>query len=696
MARFRYKAVAPTGEVVEGELEALARGAAIERLRELRHLPVRVEELPAREARPMRLVPEEERIEPVLGAPPMAPAVLETAEAQPAEAQPAEAQPAEVQPAEAAPSEPEPIEPTLAGPQPGDAPPFAAVARADPPLIERITLDQAVESLRAEFAAAPTAGIQTEPPFEQTPANSDDPLVLDDEVPPEAEPLPIAEPAALPESVAASQSEAAAEPASPSLPVMRWDVGGPPASASELQPESPASAPSSVLHPAESPAQPPAGAGWLEWQEAAAAIAATETRQAAPPPVDTTIGATAEIAPASAPADAAAAPFQPVDQPAAGAPLEQETVLVAPESTEPRVESEAAAPRESKRSKQALPPRLVPVFTRELQVLLSAGLPMDRALRILVESTADDRVAAAADALLARVRGGALLSEAMDATPDRFDEFLRTAVRAGEAGGSLSEVLDQVASYQERGQRLVRSVRTALIYPSILAFAAAFSVVLLLTLVVPQFETLFRQSAQVPPLPTRLVIAASSFLRDWGWSVPAAALVLWIAGRWRYADARRRARLHRRVLGLPVIGAVISGVSVERLSRSLATLLSNGVALPDALGLVANTVPNSAVAAAAAVAVDRVKQGERLADALEEGGVLPPLAVQLIRVGEESGRLVDMLARLAEIYAGEVDVAVRRLTAVIEPALILVIGAVVGGIVLSLLAAIAGLNALAL
>jgi len=213
---------------------------------------------------------------------------------------------------------------------------------------------------------------------------------------------------------------------------------------------------------------------------------------------------------------------------------------------------------------------------------------------------------------------------------------------------------------------------------------------------VPQFETLFRQSAQVPPLATRAVIAVSAYLRDWGWIVPAAVLVLWLALRWRYADARRGARLHKRALRLPVIGRVISGVSVERLARSLATLLANGVALPEALGLVANTVPNRAIGAVAAAAVDRVKQGDRLADALDEGNVLPPLAVQLIRVGEESGRLVDMLARLADIYAGEVDVSVRRLTAVIEPVLILVIGVVVGGIVLSLLAAIAGLNALAL
>jgi general secretion pathway protein F len=257
-------------------------------------------------------------------------------------------------------------------------------------------------------------------------------------------------------------------------------------------------------------------------------------------------------------------------------------------------------------------------------------------------------------------------------------------------------VLDQVATYQERGQRLARSVRTALIYPSILAFAAALSVILLLTVVVPQFESLFRQSAQAPPLATRLVIGASVFLRDYGWIVPATVAFLWIALRWRYADARRGLFLHRRVLRLPVIGNVVSGVSVERFARALGTLLANGVGLPDALGLVANAVPNRAIGAVIASAVDRVKQGERLGDTLEEGGAMPLLAVQLVRVGEESGRLVEMLGRLADIYAQEVDTAVRRLTSMIEPILILVIGVVVGGIVLSLLSAIAGLNALAL
>jgi general secretion pathway protein F len=623
MARFRYKAVAPTGEVVEGEMEAPARMAAIERLRELRHLPVRVEEVPAGEPHGLRALPHE-RIEPVLDAPVAAPPPL-------------------------APSE---------------------RGRVEPPPIERLTLDHAVEALEAEFAAVPAAGARTDPALGvHAPAPPDDPLVLEAEVAADAAASPLAPPepdTAADAAMPPPADRAAADGDADSGPALRWEAG-PAADAA-------------------SPAEPPADAGWLEWQEAAAAIAADDRR--------------GEDSPSRMAAEPASAGGAAPSLPAADAPVRTQAL---PESPAPEIAAAslapvapAAAPGKAARGRKALPARLLPVFTRELQVLLAAGLPVDRALRIIVEATANDHVAAAADALLARVRGGALLSEAMDAMPERFDEFLRTAVRAGEAGGALAQVLDQVASYQERGQRVLRSVRTALIYPAVLAFAAALSVVLLLTLVVPQFDLLLRQSAQVPPLATRLVIAASAFLRDWGWIAPAAALVLWLALRWRYADARRGVGLDRRALALPVIGPIVAGVAVERLARSLATLLGNGVSLPEALGLAANVVPNRAVGALAATAVERVKQGERLGDALEEGGVLPPLAVQLVRVGEESGRLVEMLARLADIYAGDVDVAVRRLTAVIEPALILLIGVVVGGIVLSLLAAIAGLNALAL
>jgi general secretion pathway protein F len=439
------------------------------------------------------------------------------------------------------------------------------------------------------------------------------------------------------------------------------------------------------------PAEPAPAAPFhpVRWQPPADAVVETPHAEIAPPPAPAPRTAVAE--PLGEARYRGAEPT-PVNQAEEAFPAEPPPV---PVEVAP-VEYAMGAPRGKKgKRRAAMPAKLQPVFTRELQVLLSAGLPVDQSLKIIVESTADDRVAAAADALLTRVRAGAVLSEAMDTMPEQFDEFLRTAVRAGEAGGALGDVLDQVAAYQERGARLMRAVRTALIYPAILAFAAALSVILLLSLVVPQFELLFQQAGQTPPLVTRVVIAASSLLRQYGWIVPAAGFAGWLALRLRFGRGARRAGLDRRLLRLPLVGALIAGVSVERFARSTATLLANGVALPDALGLVAETLPNRAIGAAVGAAVERVKQGERLADAVEDARVLPLLAVQLIRVGEEGGRLTEMLARLSAIYAADVDVAVRRLIAIVEPALILAIGVVVGGIILSLLAAVTGVNALA-
>lgn len=735
MARFRFKAVAPSSEVVEGELEANDRQAAIGRLRELNHLPVRVEEM--REG-PLRRRVEPERIEPRL----VGPLGVEPLGGEPPR-----------------PSEPERPEPQLAPPPP--EPPPAEPRRQEPPQPRspivrlREVLRGVVTPVRQEPIVAPPSAPETSaaPVLEEVPPPAPE---LPEPEPPEPEPSepepavavePVApeepsdewQPEPAPVEDAAMQPPAEVLPAGPdavlaevepSVPlrlhvVAREDDAGAPADQGEAArveplpmrwdttpPESTVSEPPvaepTVAEPAPSDVEPESSADrWLRevGQPAEPGLdrAADDPTYPPEPPIGASVEAAAEpreeriepvaegmgraVVPAAAVLSAVALrDLAPAREP------EPEPVVRATASPEPRSKKKPKA----KRARRALPPRLLPVFTRELQVLLSAGLPMDQALRIIVESTADDRVAAAADQLLARVRAGALLSEAMEALPEQFDDFLRMAVRAGEAGGSLAEVLGQVAQYQERGQALERSVKTAMIYPTILAFAAALSVTLLLTLVVPQFEALLRQSAQAPPLATRLVIGASIYLRAYGWIVPALGLVLWLLVRWRLAGVRGRARMHQRLMRLPLVGKVIAGVSVERLARALGTLLANGVALPEALPLVASAIPNRAIGAIVAAAAERVKQGERLADALEEGRVLPSLAVQLIRVGEEGGRLSEMLARVAEIYAGDVDVAVRRVTAVVEPVLILAIGIIVGGIVLSLLAAITGLNTLAL
>ena len=337
----------------------------------------------------------------------------------------------------------------------------------------------------------------------------------------------------------------------------------------------------------------------------------------------------------------------------------------------------------------------VAVFTREMHTLLEAGLPADRALQLIAEISTNPALAAAVTRLRARVRGGAALSEAMAEEGEVFGPFYRAMVRAGEAGGALDVTMESLAGYLERTGRLAASVRSALIYPAILVAAAGVSVLILMTLVVPQFELLFRETAGEIPWITGLVLAVSRLVRGYGWILVLAGLAAWLGLRWRWRRPAARAGRDRAVLRLPVVGHLLARIEVERLARSLATLLANGVALPAALELAGAAANNRVIADAVAVAVERVKQGERLAGVLEAAGGFPPLAVQFIRVGEESGRLESMLLKLADAYAQEVEVTLKRLVALLEPALILLIGVFVAGIVLSLFAAIFGINALA-
>lgn len=338
----------------------------------------------------------------------------------------------------------------------------------------------------------------------------------------------------------------------------------------------------------------------------------------------------------------------------------------------------------------------VAVFTREMHTLLEAGLPADRALQLIAEISTNPALAAVVTRLRARVRGGAALSEAMAEEGEVFGPFYRAMVRAGEAGGALDVTMDSLAGYLERTGRLATSVRSALIYPAILIAAAVVSVLILMTLVVPQFELLFRETAGEIPWITGLVLGASRLVRGYGWILVLAGLAAWLGLRWRWRRPAARAGRDRAVLRLPVVGHLLARIEVERLARSLATLLANGVALPGALELAGAAASNRVIADAVAAAAERVKQGERLADVLEAAGGFPPLAVQFIRVGEESGRLESMLLKLADAYAQEVEVTLQRLLALLEPALILFIGVFVAGIVLSLFAAIFGINALAL
>lgn len=336
------------------------------------------------------------------------------------------------------------------------------------------------------------------------------------------------------------------------------------------------------------------------------------------------------------------------------------------------------------------------LFLRALETLIAAGLNADRALAVAADSGAPPALAQAATAMRAALRGGTALSDAMAAHHGLFDGFDRALVRAGEAGSALAPALGRLVTARERREKLAASVASALIYPAVLLAAAGLSLIVLLSVVVPQFEALFRESAATLPLLTRIVVGAASMLRDWGWIGTLALIGGWIAlrSRWR-APAARRAR-DRMLLRLPLAAPLLRSLGAERLCRSLAALLDSGVALPEALGLAADTAGNAVLAERTNRAAAAVRAGERLADAIARRPVLPPVALALLRVGEESGALPAMLRQAADSLASDAETRLRRLVALIEPALIVAIGLVVAVIVLSLLSAIVGVHALVL
>ncbi len=333
-------------------------------------------------------------------------------------------------------------------------------------------------------------------------------------------------------------------------------------------------------------------------------------------------------------------------------------------------------------------------ITRELATLLRAGLPLDRALELLIELAPVPPVATMLQQIRDDVRGGKALSQALDARRDVFSRFYVNIVRAGEAGGALGHVLTRLADTMERNKELRESVKSALIYPVILIGVAVLSVMVLLVWVVPQFQQTFQQAGKALPLPTEIVVVVGTFLRRWWWAVAAGAVLFALWWRRHIAIARVRSRWDARVLRWPLVGDLVTKVEVARFSRTLATLLGNGVTLLAGLSIVKETLGNSVLAAALDGVVARLREGKGFARPLSDTGLYPRLATRMIQVGEESGRLEEMLNRVADVYDREVAMAVKRFLAVLEPALILGLAVMIGGIVFSILLGVMGMSEL--
>jgi len=333
-------------------------------------------------------------------------------------------------------------------------------------------------------------------------------------------------------------------------------------------------------------------------------------------------------------------------------------------------------------------------ITRELATLLRAGLPLDRALELLITLAPSQPAAVMLQGIRDEVRGGKSLSQALDARREIFSRFYVNIVRAGEAGGALGTVLQRLADTMERTKELRDSVRSALIYPTILIFVAVASVMVLLIYVVPQFQSTFAQAGKALPIPTQIVIVVGTFLRNWWWVlIPVVGLIALAFRRRGRIPSVRRAR-DARMLRMPLVGDLIAKVEVARFARTLATLLANGVTLLGALSIVRDTMGNVVLAGALDGVTAKLREGKGFGRPLAETDLFPRLATQMILVGEESGRLEEMLGRVADVYDREVATAIKRFLAVLEPVLILGLAVMVGGIVFSILLGVMGMSEL--
>jgi general secretion pathway protein F len=337
----------------------------------------------------------------------------------------------------------------------------------------------------------------------------------------------------------------------------------------------------------------------------------------------------------------------------------------------------------------------VQAMTTELAIMMRAGLSLDNALKVLVEMSHKLQMQAMLQSVLESVKAGMPLSQALGKHHDLFGDFYINMVRSGEVSGQMSAVLDRLVEHMERQRALRESVISATIYPAILLGVAVLSLVAMLGFVVPQFEKLFTDMGDALPMPTRLVMGMGHAFKQYGLVIAVLAvggglLVL----RWLRSPAGRQ-WWQSRLLRLPLIGALARKYQLTLFARSLGTLLGNGVPMLTALHIATDTVSNAVLHQGLAKVAPIVKEGGRVVQAISVTGIFEPLAINLIRVGEETGRIGPMMLELSNILNREVETGIKRLLTLVEPALILVLGVLIAAIIVSILLGILSVNDLA-
>jgi type IV pilus assembly protein PilC len=328
--------------------------------------------------------------------------------------------------------------------------------------------------------------------------------------------------------------------------------------------------------------------------------------------------------------------------------------------------------------------REVVIFTRQFATMINAGLPLVQSLSILAEQTENAKFRVVITAVLQEIEAGQTLADAMRKHPKIFTELYTNMVAAGEAGGILDTILNRLAVFLEKNDALKRKIKGAMTYPAVMLFVVIAAVTILLWKVVPVFAEMFAGAGMALPLPTQIVLAISGFLQSYIlYMFLGAIAAAFLVSRY-YATSNGKLVIDRLLLRMPVLGVLIRKAAVSRFTRTLGTLVSSGVSILDGLEITARTAGNRVIHDAVMQSRASIAGGATISEPLKQSGVFPPMVVQMINVGEQTGGLDEMLSKIADFYDDEVDAAVAALTSVLEPIMIVVMGVVIGGMVIAM------------